>query len=135
MIREEVLYEFYRLPELIALELAAIRAALPYWVGANIFLNRDKARDARQKNEWPPASSASAILERHGIDWGYKRGTVRFCHVEYELRRQAAEIIFDVDNPKRQDVRVEVASLLEAVGVYIDADELGYRRDNDEDDR
>lgn len=132
MIREEVLYQFYLSPTLIAAEIVAIRAALPYWVGANIFLNRDKALDERNKNEWPTDISASAILEKHGIDWKYKRENVRFCHVEYELRRQAAEIIFDVDNPKRHDVRSEVVALLNGLGVYIEEDHLAYRGDEDD---
>lgn len=128
MIREEVLYQFYRLPCLIARETLAIRAALPYWIGANVFLNRDKEKDFLQKNEWPPKHSASEILKDHGIDWGYKRGELRFCHIEYELRRQAAEIIFDVDNPRRHTVREDVVALLSEVGVQVESDTLGYRR-------
>jgi hypothetical protein len=127
VIREEVLYQFYQLPRLIAREALAIRTALPYWIGANVFLNRDKEKDALQKNEWPPKHSASEILKAHGIDWGYERGQVRFCHIEYELRRQAAEVIFDVDNPRRHNVREEVVALLSDVGVNVEADTLGYR--------
>lgn len=128
MIREEVLYDFYLMPALVAAEIKAIRAALPYWIGANLFLNRDKTQDSNQKNEWPTSNSASAILKRHGIGWRYKRDGMRYCHIEYELRRQAAEIIFDVDNPKRPDVRNEVTCLLAELGVYIAPDDLGYRK-------
>lgn len=135
MIREEVLYLFYRLPHFLAREALAIRAALPYWIGANVFLNRDKEKDSLQKNEWPPNHSANEILKSHGIDWGYERGEVRFCHIEYELRRQAAEIIFDVDNPRRHTVREEVIALLSDVGVHVEAETLGYRCGDTNEDR
>ncbi len=128
MIREDVLYLFYPLPLLIASEWLAIREALPYWVGANVFLNRDKTQDCKQKHEWPASQSASAILENCGIDFSYRRGQVRFCHIEYELRRQAAEIIFGVDTPKRHEVREEVAKILFDLGVTVDPYELGYRK-------
>lgn len=120
MIREEVLDQFYEAPPLNHRELVAIGVALPFWVGVNVFLNRPKSEDNKLKNEWPQAWTADHHLQSHAISWAYKRGPVRFCHIEYELRRQAAQIIFDRNHPRRRQVRRAVNDLLREIGISLD---------------
>jgi len=117
MIRKEILDEFYLSPELNSHELDAITVCLPLFIGVNVFLNRPKHLGLDLKKGWPYEWTADYHLTERGISWGYRRGKVRYCHIEYELRRQAAEIIFNRDKPRRVDIRSIVVDRLSQLGI------------------
>lgn len=126
MIREDILDEFYLLPELNSHEVSAISACLPLFIGVNVFLNRPKDLppspeliQKSSKSGWPYEWTADYHLTQNGISWGYRRGDVRYCHIEYEIRRQSAEIIFNRDNPRRVDIRSIVVDRLSQLGIGV----------------
>lgn len=112
LIRKEVLTAFYEFPKFNQHELNAISASVPYWLAVNLFLNRTKSAGYKLKNGWPAHLTADHELEKRGISWKYKRDTVRFCHIEYSIRYQAATVIFDVDIPRRVSLRRRVKKIL-----------------------
>lgn len=124
MIRSEILDEFYLLPDLDSHEREAILSCLPLFIGVNVFLNRPKGlglptSGEMPKSSWPYEWTADYHLSANGISWGYRRGDVRYCHIEYEIRRQSAEIIFNRDNPRRVDIRSIVVDYLSQLGIGV----------------
>lgn len=115
MISEDLVDRPYTLPAFTKKEIEAIEAALPAWVAANVFINRDKRKDTKLKNEFPQHESATAILASYGIKWGYQRGDCSLGDIETELRVRGARVLYGID--KRVTVRAKIHRILEELEV------------------